>query len=185
MGLTPDPDCKFDNKLYGRMYTLMRRAVTGTLHWQELVSFFFAHGLTVEQTVEHVPEDRRFGLTAYQGGDETLLGSYIHQTCDEDDERLPKHDETECPYLSDNDVVWDYGNVSEQDTNDPKISGEDETSEGKSSSVVLCDEDHVLQDDSANGAVEYTHELAGGDTEDDAAGDTEKDTDDGGENWDG
>jgi hypothetical protein len=112
MGLTPSRKADYSNTVMQEFRTLAKAAIAGLLDWRTLVAWFFCRRLTVQRTLESVPENRRFTHTQFWES-EAELGRHIDHIYDSDDTKLEQ--DPSIPYNLGNNVRYLPGDESEDE----------------------------------------------------------------------
>lgn len=104
LSLTPDLDAQYTERLYKNIHFIVELALAGLLDWKMLVAWLFCYGVTVERSVDQVPESRRFAATVMQEDEESLQ---VRISCifNGNDATLTlEYPEANLPYSLDNNV---------------------------------------------------------------------------------
>jgi hypothetical protein len=82
MGLTPAQIETYDRMVYWEFRTLARASIVGLLDWRTLVAWFFCRRLTVQDTLDSVPSNRRFETTKFWESEDQLFNhmSEVYQS---------------------------------------------------------------------------------------------------------
>jgi hypothetical protein len=103
LGLRPNPDRTYDDRIYQEFDILARAAVVGLLDWQTLVAWILYRRLAFKGSIDDVTPDRQFHMTDFWL-DENALTEKIQGTYG-NDELLKAMTETEMPYDRGNNPV--------------------------------------------------------------------------------